>query len=208
MFLVLMVVGLVGLGVMAVPAFVRHGGPGHGTHAVHALRAGHVAKLAPGRTTGSASHALATSGARGTAMTRFVPSPRLVLSLLALYGAFGNVLIAAHLPTWAAVLVAIVPAGLVERFAVTPLWRTLFRFESQASAPLAELVMSEATAVTAFRRGRGVVSVVREGRLVQFSARLTAAQADLPVRVGDRLRVEDVDPERERVTVSVVGESA
>jgi hypothetical protein len=68
--------------------------------------------------------------------------------------------------------------------------------------------MSEATAVTPFRGGRGVVSVVREGRLVQFSARLIEAQTSLPVRVGDRLRIEDVESARERVTVSVVGGSA
>lgn len=208
MFLVLMVVGLVGLGVMALPALGRHGGVGHGLRGVHALRVGHVARLATVRGVVNASHALAHTGTRTATMTRFLPSPRLVFSLLALYGAFGNVLVAAHLPAWTAALVATVPAGIVERFAVTPLWRTLFRFERQASGPLEELVMSEATAVTAFRGGRGVVSVVRDGRLVQFSARLIAADANLPVRVGDRLRIEDVEPARERVTVSVLGEPA
>jgi hypothetical protein len=169
---------------------------------VHALRAGHVAKLVtPGK-------ALAHTAAPTTAVTRFVPSPRLVFSTLALWGAFGNVLVAAHLPVWAAALLAIVPAALVERFAMQPLWRMLFKLELQAARPLAEIVMSEATAVTAFRGGRGVVSVVRAGRLVQFSAQLIDAQASLPVRVGDRLRVEDIDTARERVTVSVLGESA
>lgn len=198
-----MVVGLAGLGVMALPALGRHGSAGHG---VHALRTGHVARLAAVRGAANAGHALVHAGTRTATMTRFLPSPRLVFSLLALYGAFGNVLVAARLPLWAAALIAIVPAALVERFAVTPLWRTLFRFERQASGPLEELVMSEATAVTAFRGGRGVVSIVRDGRLVQFSARLIAAHADRPVRVGDRLRVEDIEPARERVTVSVPGE--
>jgi len=199
MFLILMVVGLVGLAVMALPAIGRHGTV---THGVHALRAGHVAKLVtPGK-------ALAHTAAPTTAVTRFVPSPRLVFSTLALWGAFGNVLVAAHLPVWAAALLAIVPAALVERFAMQPLWRTLFKLELQASRPLAEIVMSEATAVTAFRGGRGMVSVVRAGRLVQFAAQLIDAQASLPVRVGDRLRVEDIDTARERVTVSVLGESA
>lgn len=199
MFLILMVVGLVGLAVMAVPALGRHGTVAHG---VHALRAGHVAKLVtPGK-------ALAHTAAQTSALTRFVPSPRLVFSSLALWGAFGNVLVAAHLPVWAAALLAIVPAALLERFAMQPLWRMLFKLELQASRPLAEIVMSEATAVTAFRGGRGLVSVVRAGRLVQFSAQLIDAQASLPVRVGDRLRVEDIDTARERVTVSVLGESA
>lgn len=200
MFLIVMVVGLAGLAVMALPALGRHTSLGHSV-----LRAGHVGKLAghvvtPGK-------ALAHTSAQ-TTLTRFVPSPRFVFSLLALYGAFGNVLVAARLSLWVAALLAIVPAALLERFAMTPLWRTLFKLESQAARPLGEIVMSEATAVTAFRGGRGVVSVVRDGRLVQFSARLIDAQASLPVRVGDRLRIEDVDAARERVTVSVLGESA
>jgi len=173
-----MVVGLAGLAVMALPALGRHASVGHGVH-----------------------H-------QTTALTKFVPSPRVIFSVLALYGAFANVLVAAHLAVWAAALLAIVPAAVLERYAMTPLWRTLFKLEQQPSRPLAEIVMSDATAVTAFRGGRGLVSVVREGRLVQFSARLIDAQANLPVSVGDRLRIEDVDAARERVTVSVPGELA
>ena len=119
MFLVVMVVGLAGLAVMALPALGRHSTVAHG---VHALRAGHVAKLAP-LTPGKA---LAHGSARPTTLTRFVPSPRLVFSVLALWGAFGNVFVAAHLAVWVAGLLAIVPAALLERFAMTPLWRTLF----------------------------------------------------------------------------------
>jgi hypothetical protein len=158
-----------------------------------------VGKLAQVR---SASTALVAS--KSTALTRFLPSPRLVFSVLALYGAFGGVFIAAHLSLAWAALAAIVPTAVVERFAVTPLWRLLFRYQGQPSSPLAEVVMSEATAVTAFRKGRGIVSVVRDGRSVQFSARLVDAQVGVPVRVGDRLRVEDVEPERERLTVSTL----
>ncbi|MEO8843755.1 MAG: hypothetical protein ABI591_30000 [Kofleriaceae bacterium] len=193
MFLILMVVGLAGLAVMALPALGRHGSVGNGAHALHAGHAAAAGKIIVH------SHTMA--------ITKFVPSPRLVLSLLALYGAFANVLVAAHLPTWSAALLAIVPAALLERFAIAPLWRSVFQLELQASAPLGEIVMSEATAVTPFRGGRGVVSVVREGRLVQFSARLIDAHANVPVRVGDQLRIEDVEPARERVTVSVVGSS-
>ena len=188
-----MVVGLAGLGVMALPALGRHGAVGHGAHALHA---------------GHANAGKLVVHSHTTAITRFVPSPRLVLSLLALFGAFANVFVAAQFAMWSAALLAIVPAALVERFALAPIWRSLFKLELQASRPLAEIVMSDATAVTPFRGGRGVVSVVREGRLVQFSARLIEAQASLPVRVGDRLRIEDVESARERVTVSVVGGSA
>jgi hypothetical protein len=199
MFLTLMVVGLAGLVAMALPALGRHSAVGHGTsHGV--LHAGAtVGKLAQVR---SASTALVAS--KSTALTRFLPSPRLVFSVLALYGAFGGVFIAAHLSLAWAALAAILPTAVVERFAVTPLWRLLFRYQGQPSSPLAEVVMSEATAVTAFRKGRGIVSVVRDGRSVQFSARLVDAQVGVPVRVGDRLRVEDVEPERERLTVSTL----
>jgi hypothetical protein len=196
MFLTLMVVGLAGLVAMALPALARHGGAGH-AHA--ALQAGHVGKLA------APSHvSTALVAAKPMSMTRFLPSPRLVFSMAALYGAFGNVLLAAHLALGWAALAAIVPAALVERFAVTPLWRLVFRYQGQPSGPLADVVMSEATAVTGFRRGRGIVSLVREGRAVQFSARLIDTQIGVPVKVGDRLRVEDIDPERERLTVSIL----
>jgi hypothetical protein len=202
MFLTLMVVGLAGLVAMALPALARHGGAGH-AHA--ALHAGHVGKLAaPGHASTALVAAKATSLARPSGVTRFLPSPRLVFSVAALYGAFGNVLLAAHFALGWAALAAIVPAALVERFAVTPLWRLVFRYQGQPSGPLADLVMSEATAVTGFRRGRGIVSLVREGRAVQFSARLIDTQIGVPVKVGDRLRVEDIDPERERLTVSIL----
>jgi hypothetical protein len=206
MFLILMVAGLAGLGVMALPALGRHAS--HGTHGMHAmLRAGQVTKLAAVRNVALARPSVRTLVMTPAGMTRFIPSPRLAFSLLALYGAFGNVLAAAGLATLWAGLAAILPAAIIERFAVTPLWRLLFKLDGRPSAPLEELVMSDATAVTPFRAGRGIVSIVRDGRLVQFSARLADTQAELPVRVGDKLRVEDIDAARERVTVSVVREA-
>jgi hypothetical protein len=136
---------------------------------------------------------------------RRLPSPRAIFSVLALYGAFGNALVdAAHLPLFVAALAAVVPTLLFERFAVTPLWNLLFRFQGQPSAPLEELILVEATAVTPFHNGRGLVSVVRDGRLVQFAARLREDEARLPVKVGERLRVEDVDARQERLTVSIL----
>jgi hypothetical protein len=224
MFLIVMVVGLVGLAVMALPAFSRHGGAagqlGHGGHATHAghaaLHAGHVAKLAAGHAgattttaaTASAPLAKADGGALAAespaGLTRFLPSPRLIFSVLALYGAFANALErAAHLSPVVAALVAIVPALAVERFLVTPLWNLVFRLEAAPTAPLDVLILAEARAVTPFRNGRGIVEVVRDGRAVQLRAQLVDKQAGLEVRVGDRLRVEEVDAQRERLTVSV-----
>jgi hypothetical protein len=213
MFLALMVAGLVGLVMMALPALARHGGGGQ--HHLGAVKHGAL----PAHGAGHAAHATHTSDAlvkqsnalaaaespRG--IVRLVPSPRAVCSLLALYGAFANALVrSGHLTPLVAALVAALPAIAVERLAVTPLWRLLFRFQGHPSSPLEELILAEATAVTAFRNGRGLVSLVRDGRLVQFAATLVEAQAGRTVRVGDRLRVEDVDARRERLTVALAEE--
>lgn len=223
-----MVVGLVGLLMMAIPAFkhhghvhAAHGGHGAAGHAVvgHAVRAGAVPRLAGGR--GGAGRSAIVPGNTGATVAagaetipadaapagllRFVPSPRAICSVLALYGAFGNALIhAGHLAFASAAIAAAVPALLVEHFLVRPVWNLLFRFEGQPSSPLDALLMSEAQAVVPFRNGRGLVSVVRDGRAVQLAATLREDHSALPVKVGDRLRIEDVDAARERVTVSVV----
>jgi hypothetical protein len=218
-FLTLMIVGLAGLFAMAVPAFARHG---H-AHAVHGpARGGHGAPLARGavraqplgvgRTAGTVARGAANTGrseiiAAAPTSARFLrllPSPRAVCSVLALYGAFGNALLhAAHFPFALAATLALAPAILVEWALVRPVWNLVFRFQGQPSSPLDALILAEATAVVPFRNGRGVVSVVRDGRLVQLAARLCDAQAAWPVKVGDRLQIEEVDAERERVTVAV-----
>jgi hypothetical protein len=222
-FLTLMVIGLVGLVVMAIPAFGQHGhlppaaghggALGHGVHGGHALGSGHGGHggqmSGPAQSTGK--EIVPADASASSGVLRWIPSPRAVFSVFALYGAFGNALIeAAGLPFLPAALGAVIPALLVERLAVTPLWNLIFRFQGAPCAPLEELIFSEARAVTPFRNGRGIVSVLREGRLVQLSARLVADEAALPVKVGERLRVEDVDAAQERVTVSVLrdGESS
>ncbi len=248
MFLTLMVIGLVGLVMMAIPALGGHGHAaptghagaiGHGAGAGHALGTGHAVgsgaghalgtgHAGPGASSGQpapcapvappsqgASQALAQAvlpaGAppadarpsRG--ILRFVPSPRAIFSVLALYGAFGNALVhAGHQPFLVAALLAAIPALLIERFAVRPIWNLVFRFQASPSAPLDTLLLCEAKAATPFRNGKGIVSVVREGRLVQLAARLSESDASLPISVGERLRVEDVDAKQERVTVSIL----
>lgn len=196
MFLTLLVVGLVGLGLMAVPAFGGHhhafGIRGHG----HAPLGGHSAG-------GPGGHPPSVGPAQ-----RFLPSPRAVFSLLALYGAFGNALVhAAHFGRGGAGLLAIAPALAVEWIVVRPIWNLLYRFQGQASAPLEALILSEAEAVVPFRNGRGLIATVRDGRRVQLSARLCEGQTTLPVVFGQRLRIEDVDARRECVTVSVLPDS-
>ncbi|MDB5215829.1 MAG: hypothetical protein JWO86_3756 [Myxococcaceae bacterium] len=222
MFLILMVIGLVGLAMMAIPAFARHGTapaahgtahlPGHGP--IHGPAHGHAHLPAhpPAHAPAHASHAdgpdhemLPAPTAARSGIARWVPSPRGVFTALALFGAFGNVFIDAfHLPLLVAALAAVVPTLVVERFAVRPLWNLVFRFQAQPCASLDQLILGEAVAVVAFRNGRGIVSTNREGRNVQLRASLVTDQASQEVGVGDRLRIEDVDAPNERVTVSVL----
>jgi hypothetical protein len=203
LFLTLMVIGLVGLVMMAVPAFGGH-------HHLSQLRAhGHGATLGHGATPGHTSaHApdLSRAGPPAAGLgLRFLPSPRAIFSLLALYGACGNALVhAAHLAQGSAALLAIGPALLAEWLLIRPIWNLMFRFQGEASRPLEELILGEAQAVVPFRNGRGVVATVRGGRRVQLSARLADGQSTLSVAFGQRLRIEDVDARRECVTVSVL----
>jgi len=74
------------------------------------------------------------------------------------------------------------------------------RFRGRPVGPLEGLACEEARAVTPFRNGRGVVAVTRHGREVQLSARLV--EPAVPVKVGDRLRVVDVEVSAERLWVS------
>ena len=226
MFMTLMVVGLLGLLAMALPAFGgsrahgaltrggAHGGVlarggAHGgvfARGGHGLRAVARAGVAKASARGGSQDLLPADVDRPSHL-RFIPSPRAICSVLALYGAFGNALVhAMHLPFALAAVFAAVPALLVERFAVRPVWNLVFRFQGEPSSPLEHLVMSEARAVVPFRNGRGLVSVVRDGRQVQFVASLRDDQRGEAVKVGARLLIEDVDPKRESVTVSVVGD--
>jgi hypothetical protein len=209
MFLTLMVIGLAGLVVMALPALA---GAAHGHGAVHSIHShgAHPAIGARGLVLlkglkGKTAQAPSGGGETFAALClRFLPSPRIVFSLLALYGAFANALEhAMHMQPGVAGLAAVLPTLLIERFAVAPLWNLAFRFQGHPSSSLDALVMEEAKAVTPFRNGRGVVAVVRDGRMVQFSAHLVERESPSSVSVGDRLLVEDVDAGREHLTVSV-----
>lgn len=207
-FLIVMCVGLAGLSAMAMPGLFHHSSPGHpgslhATHAhdfsAHAPHPGHPAAHPPGaHASGHPAHGSDSSHA----FLRFVPTPRLIFSVLALYGAFGNLLALALASFWLAAVLAFLPALLVERLLLAPLWRLAFRFQGQPSSPLPALLMEEARAVTPFHNGKGVVQVIRDGRSVQLSARLAEGQSLLPVRVGDTLRIEEIDLENERVIVS------
>ncbi len=195
LFIALLVLGLIGMLLMAIPG-LNHGHAGIGSHVPP-----HVPRL-PAAPHAAAHHTLPAG--QSSSLTRFIPSPRVIFGFLALYGAFGNAFEkAGHLPVSLAALAAIVPAFLLERYALSPFWNRLMAFQGTPCAPLETLVMCEAKAVTPFRNGRGMVSVVYENRLVQMRADLLPAQIAMPVRVGDTLRVEEIDGKNERVVVSL-----
>ena len=207
MFLTLMVIGLVGLAAMAIPAFGHSHGALSGHGALHGGAAHGVGHAAAAPSLGSGRAALQQvlpADPAHESRWRLLPSPRALFSVLALYGAFGNAGVHAfHLSLVLAALAALPPTLLVEWLFVRPLWNALFRVQGAACSPLGHLVSSEARAVVPFRNGRGLVSTVRDGRRVQLAASLRKDQQALPVKVGDRLLIEDVDPTRERLTVTV-----
>jgi hypothetical protein len=229
-FLFIMAIGLIGLILMALPGIQNHGhaaaghlpAPHHGSihlghggahGASHALTGAHSGHAMPqtgqagAPSQGSGSSAAAASGQQGASVgfefARLIPSPRAIFSMLALFGAFGFALIPiVHSLVYAA-LIAILPAWAIEYFAVRPLWNLMFQFQGTPSSPMESLVLCDAKAVTPFRNGKGVVAVEKDGRLVQFSARLHSTHANVPVNVGDSLCVEEVDAANQRVLVTL-----
>ena len=214
-FLVIMAAGLIGLILMALPGLQQHGQiggaphvapPAHGglhlgnagAHGVgHALHGAHAAPHA------GAAHVGSADPSGGFELSRLIPSPRAVFSMLTLFGAFGYALFSV-LHVWQlAALIAVAPAWAIEYFAIRPLWNLMFQFQGRPTTPLEALILCEAKAVTPFRNGKGLIAVEQNGQLVQFSARLQEAQANVPVRVGDTLCVEEVDTANQRMLVSV-----
>ena len=227
-FLLAMLAGIIGLIMMALPGMQRHGhagvtphiappthgqlhlGHGSGVHAPgHALPGVHAGHAMPHAATPAAGAVRGSAGVQnaeapgGFDFARLIPSPRAIFSILTLFGAFGYAIVQfVHLWPIAAVL-AFVPAWAVEYFAVRPLWNVMFQFQGKPTTPIEALVACEAKALTPFRNGRGLVSVEHDGRVVQFSARLQDEHANVPIKVGDTLCVEDVDSENQRMLVSV-----
>jgi hypothetical protein len=95
-----------------------------------------------------------------------------------------------------------------ETFAVGPLWNFLLRFASTPAVTLESSLLDEARAASAFdRNGQGLVTIEMDGQIRQILGTLRAEDRDAGIRVrgGDRLRVEEVDGERNRCTVSFLG---
>lgn len=206
-FLAALGVGLGGLVLMAIPGMRRHGRAGHSRVHAHARGGarGHAARTNAPHAPGSGAPAHQGPGHAVTnGLLHYLPEPRVVFSVLALLGAFGNALLRLlHLPFWSAALGATAIAVLVEWAVVGRLWRLALRFTGEPASPLASLVMDEAEAVTSFRNGKGIVRAVLDGRAVQLSAELIAGERAVTVRVGDRVTIQEVDPDREHVRVSL-----
>jgi len=194
-----------------------HGHAAHG-HAAHGHAgaghdvAGHVASghgSAPGHAVQSAhgQHSVA-HGEHGVASRALwtIASPRFLFSFALGFGATG--LIARQALSGAFLAAAAVGgAVLLERALVSPLWNLIMRFASKPAQMLESAVADEATAVTAFDpNGHGIVSLEVDGQIQQILATLSAEDRRLGVRVraGQRVRIDDVDAERNRCTVSLL----
>ncbi len=193
--------GVMGLATMAALGLASHahhgGGAGHG-HGGHAHSGhGHGHGHAPG-------HAPHEPAALRVAA---VLSPRLWFTLLAGFGATGLLirpLVAGGLLRG---LIAVAGALLFEALLARPLWNLAFRFESRTATTLEACVADEVQAVTGFDRdGHGLIAVELDGQVVQVLATLRAADraAGVRVRAGDKVRVEEVDPARNRCVVSAL----
>ncbi len=195
-FIILLVIGLTGLVFMAIPAFGgHHGAIGHHVpftghaHAAHAVHG----------------HPPHTSNSNSGTYLGLIPSPRTLFSLLTFYGAFGNLFQQQfHLTVGLSALLAPLPAYLIERFVATPLWNFLLKFAAVPDSELQTLLLKEAESVTAFVNDKGMVKVVRDGREVQFLAHLATDQKGIAIPMGTKLRIEEVDAEKERLIVRLI----
>ena len=175
-------------------AVASHAAPGHGSASGHAVQSAHGQhSVAHGH--GVASRALWT-----------IASPRFLFSFALGFGATG---IIARQALGGALLASAAVGGavLLERALVTPLWNFIMRFASKPAQTLESAVTDEATAVTAFDpNGHGIVSLEVDGQIQQILAILSAEDRRLGVRIhaGQRVRIDDVDAERNRCTVSLL----
>ncbi len=219
MFLFCLILGVVGLILMALPGLNHHTSIGghHGLH-IGSHSGGHgdvVAHSSGAHSHPSGGHAPAHDALQpanagsnlqpsGFELSSLIPTPRAIFTVMALFGAFAIALQESlHLSTPISGVAALVPAVAIEYFVARPLWNWMFSFQGKPSSPLETMILKEARAVTPFSNGKGVVAINHDGRVVQFSASLPAHQSMMPVRVGDALCIDEVDTARQRVSVSI-----
>jgi hypothetical protein len=195
-----LLLGALGLGVMALSG-LGHGGHG-GAHG-HAHNGNGA--LNHGRHVHTGAHGV-KHGARDSFLWSLM-SPRILFSLALGFGAAGELVRPFIGDGPLRALAALAGALVFERFVVTPLWNFTMRFASQPALTLESAIADEATAVTAFdANGQGIVSVEVDGQIVQVLATLQPTDRSLGVRVraGQRVRIEDVNSAASRCTVSLI----
>jgi hypothetical protein len=201
-YLVALATGGTGLAAMALGG-LSHGGHGshaghhggHGGHGGHAGHADHLGHSGHSAHTGHDAHAGHAQHPASHLLSYL--SPRVLFAALVGFGAGG--LLAAPLgEPWRAGA-AILAAVAFEALLVGPLWRFLFRFESQPALTLDSAIEDEARAVTGFDAdGCGLVAVDVDGQIVQLLATLDAdgRSRGVRIRTGDLVRISEIDPAR------------
>lgn len=194
LYVVSLAAGAAGLVAMAIFGLSHIGGGDHGGHAGHEMHAGHAGH------DGHTGHHHA--GDHGGSWFQSLLSPRVLFSILVGFGAGG--VLAERLGGLWQLAAAILGAVVFEAVLVGPLWRFLFRFESQPALTLESSIEDDARAVTSFDAdGCGLVAVDVDGQVVQLLATLTADERSRGVRVrsGDVVRISEVDASNGRCIV-------
>jgi hypothetical protein len=201
-YMICLILGVGGLLAMAATGLGRHGhsgghGHGHGGPA-HGHGGGHTHATGHGH-----GH---FGGAASRAATWMLMSPRFLFAGLLGFGVAG-----VSLQSWLGgpilLLAAIAGAIVLERVLVNPLWKLALRFASNPATTLDAMIESEAVAVSNFdKNGQGIIAVEVDGHVQQVLATLLPADraAGARVRAGQRVRIEEVDSERQRCSVSLL----
>jgi len=133
-------------------------------------------------------------------------SPRILFSLCLGVGTSG-ILLRPLLGGVLLFLTALAGGIAFERIVVTPVWNFLLRFASRPAETLEHAIATEATAVTTFdANGQGIVALEMDGQVRQVLGTLQSTDRQLggKVRAGEKVRIEDIDPQRNRCTVSLL----
>jgi hypothetical protein len=208
-----LLLGFVGLLIMAVSGVAGHGGghsQGHGghlhagghhgdvnvhgvgghlagghAHAGHVDAGGHALSHGPGHAHAGHGHHGEHGGGDRAMGAWFLSflSPRVLFSILVGVGAAG-LLLAGFLPAGLLLPAAVAGGFAFELLAVRPVWNFFFRFGSEPAFTLESAVTDVATAVTSFNpQGEGLVKIELNGEVVQVLARLSPADRASGVRV-------------------------
>lgn len=199
-----LLLGGIGLVVMALTGLGRHGHDG-GAHG-HDIGHGHAGHAGHGGHHGHDGHHGAGGHGPGAHLSPVwqLMSPRIIFSVLLGLGVTGK-LLQSLLGGVPLLLLAIAGGFAFERFLVMPIWNFVMRFGSNPAMTLESAVTGEATVVSNFdAKGNGLVAIEVDGHVVQLLATLPAAEraTGARVRAGDRVRIEEIDAERNRCTVT------